>query len=89
MHVENERAFYFGKFVLDRRRGCLQTEGREIDLRPKSFGVLCYLVENAGRLIPKDPTGAAAAQAGYTRFSTTIIQVLPETGARRPRESTG
>ena len=27
---------------------------REIELRPKSFALLRYLVENAGRLVPKD-----------------------------------
>jgi DNA-binding winged helix-turn-helix (wHTH) protein len=29
-------------------------DGREIELRPKSFSVLCHLVENAGRLVPKE-----------------------------------
>src|SRR5262245_48704166 len=54
MHVASERAFQFGKFVLDLRRGCLRAGDREIELRPKSLGVLSYLVENAGRLVPKD-----------------------------------
>jgi adenylate cyclase len=54
MQVASERAFCFGKFVLDLRRGCLRAAEREIELRPKSFGVLRYLVENAGRLVPKD-----------------------------------
>jgi TolB-like protein len=54
MQVASERAFGFGRFVLDLRRGCLRAGDREIELRPKSFGVLRYLVENAGRLVPKD-----------------------------------
>jgi TolB-like protein len=54
MQLASERAFCFGKFVLDLRRGCLRAGDREIELRPKSFGVLRYLVENAGRLVPKD-----------------------------------
>jgi TolB-like protein/cytochrome c-type biogenesis protein CcmH/NrfG len=54
MRVTSEKAFGFGKFILDLRRGCLRTENREIELRPKSFDVLRYLVENAGRLVPKD-----------------------------------
>jgi DNA-binding winged helix-turn-helix (wHTH) protein len=45
-----ERAFKFEGFTLDLRRGA---DG-EIELRPKSFEVLRYLVENAGRLVPKD-----------------------------------
>jgi TolB-like protein/Tfp pilus assembly protein PilF len=48
-----ERTFCFEGYTLDLRRGCLRTGDREIELRPKSFEVLCYLVENAGRLVSK------------------------------------
>ena len=54
MHVASEKALRFGKFTLDLRRGRLRAGEREVDLRPKSFEVLRYLVENAGRLVPKD-----------------------------------
>ena len=54
MHVANENIFCFGKFTLDLRRGCLRAGDREVKLRPKSFEVLRYLVENAGRLVRKD-----------------------------------
>src|SRR4030095_12226052 len=54
MHVANENLFCCGKFTLDLRRGCLRAGDREVELRPKSFEVLRYLVENAGRLVPKD-----------------------------------
>jgi class 3 adenylate cyclase/predicted ATPase len=47
-------AFFFEGYTLDLRRGCLRTADREIELRPKSFAVLRYLVENAGRLVSKD-----------------------------------
>jgi adenylate cyclase len=46
--------FLFGDYTLDVARGLLQTRGREVELRPKSFEVLCYLVENAGRLVTKE-----------------------------------
>src|ERR1051325_10388885 len=46
--------FQFNCYVLDVARGCLRTEDREIELRPKSFEVLRCLVENAGRLVTKD-----------------------------------
>jgi DNA-binding winged helix-turn-helix (wHTH) protein len=49
-----ERSFSFDRFTLDLRRGCLRGPDGEIELRPKSFEVLRYLVENAGRLVPKD-----------------------------------
>jgi TolB-like protein len=54
MHVTSEKTFCFGKFTLDLRRGCLRAGDREVELRPKSFDVLRYLVENAGRLVAKD-----------------------------------
>jgi adenylate cyclase len=49
-----EKVFSFESFTLDLRRGCLRREDREVELRPKSFEVLRYLVENAGRLVSKD-----------------------------------
>jgi TolB-like protein/DNA-binding winged helix-turn-helix (wHTH) protein len=49
-----EKVFSFEGFTLDLRRGCLRGVAGEIELRPKSFEVLRYLVENAGRLVPKD-----------------------------------
>jgi TolB-like protein/Tfp pilus assembly protein PilF len=54
MQTASENTFRFEGYEFDLRRGCLRTDDREIELRPKSFQVLRYLVENAGRLIPKD-----------------------------------
>ena len=48
------KAFRFGDYTLDLARGALRAGDRVIELRPKTFGVLAYLVENAGRLVPKD-----------------------------------
>jgi TolB-like protein len=39
---------------LDVERSSLRAADREIELRPKSFGVLRYLVENADRLVTKE-----------------------------------
>ncbi len=44
----------FGSYILDLDRGCLLLDGSEIALRPKTFAVLHYLVENAGRLVSKN-----------------------------------
>ena len=49
----------FERFVLDLDRACLFADGKEIALRPKTFNVLRYLVENAGRLVSKDELFAA------------------------------
>ena len=44
----------FDRYVLDLERGCLVANGQEVALRPKTFGVLRYLAENAGRLVSKE-----------------------------------
>ena len=49
----------FDRYVLDLDRGCLLLDGNEIALRPKTFAVLHYLVENSGRLVSKDELFAA------------------------------
>jgi adenylate cyclase len=48
------RVFEFGGFTLDLVRGCLLAGDRQIDVRPKSFDVLHYLLQNPGRLVSKD-----------------------------------
>lgn len=53
------RRLQFDRYVLDLARGCLLDGAHEIALRPKTFAVLGYLVENAGRLVSKDELFAA------------------------------
>lgn len=55
-----KKAFEFEGYTLDLNRGCLRAGDRVIELRPKSFTVLTYLVENAGRLVSKDEIIQAA-----------------------------
>ena len=43
----------FDRFELDLMRGCVRVAGRDLDLRPKAFHLLCHLAENAGRLVSK------------------------------------
>ena len=38
----------FDRYVLDLSRGCLLLNGNEVRLRPKTFAVLRFLIENAG-----------------------------------------
>lgn len=54
MPSSTETALQFERFTLDRARGRLRADDRDIELRPKSFDVLRYLVENADRLVAKD-----------------------------------
>ena len=46
--------YQFAGYTLDTNRGLLRAGDREIELRPKSFEVLRYLVANADRLIAKE-----------------------------------
>lgn len=48
------RILQFDRFVLDLARGCLRRDGRELELRPKAFKVLCFLAERAGHLVAKE-----------------------------------
>ena len=52
--VSEERRALFGPFVLNTRRGCLTRGNDDVHLRPQTYEVLRYLVENDGRLIGKD-----------------------------------
>jgi DNA-binding winged helix-turn-helix (wHTH) protein len=45
MQAVSRQVFCFEGFTLDLRRGCLRSDDREIELRPKSFEVLRYLVD--------------------------------------------
>jgi TolB-like protein/Tfp pilus assembly protein PilF len=49
-----QSTFRFEGFTLDPARGLLQAADRPIELRPKSFALLRYLVENSSRLVSKD-----------------------------------
>ena len=49
-----EVVYCFGTFTLDVRRGSLRLDDREIRLRAKSYAVLRYLAENAGRGVRND-----------------------------------
>ena len=46
--------YRFDRFVLDIGRGTLAGDGVECQLRPKSFTLLQYLVENSGRVVSRD-----------------------------------
>ena len=57
----------FGSFGLDTSNECLWREGVQIELAPKPFSVLRYLVENAGRLITHDELLDALWPATYVQ----------------------
>ena len=47
-------AFRFGDFMLQPGSGQFFRAGREVKLRPKVYDALLYLIENRGRLVPKE-----------------------------------
>jgi len=54
MTPNNDTVSLFNGFALDRTRGCLVNSGEPVHLRPQTYRVLEYLVDNSGRLISKD-----------------------------------
>jgi adenylate cyclase len=48
------KSLRFESFTLDLERLCLHGQSGRAELRPKSFEVLRYLVEHAGRIVTKD-----------------------------------
>src|SRR5262249_19375694 len=67
----------FDRYVLDLSRGCLLLNGTEVRLRPKTFAVLRYLVENAGRLVTKDEI-FAAVWPNLAVTDDTLVQSIGE-----------
>ena len=52
--MPTRKSFTFESFTLDLDRLCLQGPSGRQDLRRKSFDVLCYLVEHAGRVVTRE-----------------------------------
>src|SRR5215475_15623127 len=52
--MKPERSVAFPPFLLDIVAECLQHDGQQIFLRPKTFALLRYLVEHPGALVTKE-----------------------------------
>ena len=78
----------FGRFVLDLRRGVLLLDNHEVALRPKTFAVLCYLVQHPDRLVSKEELLTAVWQNLVVTDDTLVQSIgelrraLGESGAR-------
>jgi TolB-like protein/DNA-binding winged helix-turn-helix (wHTH) protein/Flp pilus assembly protein TadD len=57
--AQDQKGYAFGRFVLDVERGVLRDATGELQLRPKAFEVLRYLVERPGRLVSREELRAA------------------------------
>jgi TolB protein len=52
--VSDDKIHLYGGFTLDTARGALLRDGEDVHLRPQTYEVLKYLVENRGHLISND-----------------------------------
>jgi adenylate cyclase len=52
--LDSVREYAFSGFTLNLHRGVLRDGSGAVDLRPKTFHLLACLVENAGRVMPKE-----------------------------------
>jgi len=67
----------FDRYVLDLGRGCLLLDNAEVRLRPKTFAVLKFLVENSGRLVSKEDI-FAAVWPNLAVTDDTLVQSIGE-----------
>ncbi len=77
MQKQRHQIYSFDEFTLDLTRGCLLRQTEEIKLRPKSFEVLKFLVENGGRLISKDEMIKVVWQ-GMAVTDDSLVQCLKD-----------
>ena len=88
MQTAGEKPYSFAGHTLDLRQGCLHAGDRQIELRPKSFALLRYLVENAGRLVPKDELvnaiwpSVVVTDESLTRCISDVRLALDDSGQR-------
>ena len=77
----------FGDFVIDTKSAQLLRHDRAIDLRPKSFDVLCRLVENAEQVVSRDELatvwqGRVATDESIAQCISDIRRALSDTDQR-------
>ena len=77
MQQGREHTLSFDAFTLDVSRGCLRRGADDVRLRPKSFDVLRYLVENPGRLVGKEELLRAVWRHAFVTDNS-LVQCLIE-----------
>ncbi len=82
--------YRFGKFCLDESCELLLRGRKEIALRPKTYSVLVYLLENPGRLVSKAELmgvvwGGRSVEEGVLNQSITEIRQALGDNRKHPR----
>ncbi|HEX8738191.1 MAG TPA: winged helix-turn-helix domain-containing protein [Pyrinomonadaceae bacterium] len=78
------RYFEFGEYLLDTHCRVLQKNGEPVHLTPRTFDLLCVLVENAGRVLEHDELlekvweGTFVEQANLKKTISALRQALGE-----------
>ena len=72
-----DQRYTFERWTLDCGRGTLTAETSDIALRPKSFEVLRFMIENAGRLVSRDDV-LSAVWPGVTVTEDSLTQCVSE-----------
>lgn len=78
--------YAFDRWTLDGSQGALSDGHRVVTLRAKSFEVLRYLVENAGKLVSRDEVlgavwpGVTVTEESLTQCVSEVRQALGESG---------
>lgn len=82
------RVLQFESFTLDLDRSRLLGPAGEVPLRPKSFDVVCHLLESAGRVVTKDELmkavwpGVTVSDESLAQCVSEIRRALGEAGPR-------
>lgn len=80
--------YTFDRWTLDCGRGTLTAESGDIPLRPKTFEVLHFLIQNAGRLASRDDIlgtiwpDVTVSEESLTQCVSEVRQALGESGQR-------
>lgn len=87
--IDSRTTYRFGDFDLDTDRHLLLHDGQEIELQPKVYETLCYLVRHPGRVIEKEElldhvwSDVAVTENVLTRVISVLRRVLDD----RPQAS--
>jgi adenylate cyclase len=83
-----DQRYTFENWTLDCEHGTLTAETGEVALRPKSFEVLRFLIENAGRLVSRDDLlnavwpGVTVTEESLTQCVSEVRSALGDPGQR-------
>jgi TolB-like protein len=83
-----DQRYAFERWILDCGRGTLTAETGDVALRPKSFEVLRFLIENEGRLVSRDDLlnavwpGVTVTEESLTQCVSEVRNALGDPGQR-------